>query len=119
MLLYNNSLIKYSRELRKNMTDAEKRLWSKVRLRQLKGYQFFRQRVIGNYIVDFYCPGAKLVIEGDGGQHYLEEMVAADKRRDGYLNSRGLKVLRFTDTDVLKNIEGAIENILANMGVSE
>jgi very-short-patch-repair endonuclease len=119
MLLYNNSLIKYSRELRKNMTDAEKRLWSKVRLRQLKGYQFFRQRVIGNYIVDFYCPGAKLVIEVDGSQHYLEDGAAADRKREGYLNRRGLKVLRFTDTEVLKNIEGVIENLLENMGVSE
>ena len=101
------------------MTDAEKRLWSKVRLRQLKGYQFFRQRVIGNYIVDFYCPGAKLVIEVDGSQHYLEDGAAADRKREGYLNRRGLKVLRFTDTEVLKNIEGVIENLLENMGVSE
>lgn len=55
--------------LRKNMTEAEKILWSKIRRKQLKGYQFYRQRVIGNYIVDFLCPKARLVIEVDGGQH--------------------------------------------------
>jgi len=73
MLLYNTNLKKYSQELRKNMTDAERLLWSKLRVKQLKGLQIYRQRIIGNYIVDFYCPKANLIIEIDGGQHYTDE----------------------------------------------
>lgn len=114
MLRYNSSLKPYSRELRKNMTDAERLLWSKVRMKQLKGYQFYRQRIIGDYIVDFFCPRAKLVIEVDGGQHYSDE-IGADRRRDEYMMSLGLRVLRFSDTDVLKNTGGAVEKIIDYM----
>ncbi len=114
MLLYNNNLKKYSRELRKNMTDAERCLWSKVRAKQLNGYQFYRQRIIGNYIVDFFCPRAKLVIEVDGSQHYSDE-IGADRIRDEYMKNHELKVLRFSDYDVLKNVDGVVENIIGNM----
>ena len=62
-------LKEYSRNLRKNMTNAEVLLWSKIRRKSLDGYQFYRQKIIGSYIVDFYCHKAKLVIEVDGGQH--------------------------------------------------
>lgn len=55
------------------MTDAERLLWSRIRRNQLKGFQFYRQKITGNYIVDFYCPELKLVIEVDGGQHYIAE----------------------------------------------
>ncbi len=105
MLLYNNKLKHYSQELRKNMTDAERHLWSKIRMRQLNGLQFQRQRIIGIFIVDFFCPKEKLVIEVDGGQHYSIELAEADRMRDKYMKNHGLKVLRFTDTDVLKNID--------------
>lgn len=115
MLLYNKNLKQYSRELRKNMTDAERYLWSKVRMKQLNSCQFYRQRIIDNYIVDFFCPRAKLVIEVDGSQHYSDEMAEADKIRDEYMRNNGLKVLRFTDTEVLKNIEGTVEIILENL----
>src|ERR1039457_5893863 len=98
---YNPELQRYSAELRTNMTDAERRLWSRIRLRQLNGYQFYRQRIIGNYILDFFCPRAKLVIEVDGGQHYSDNKIReADKQRDDFLTGQALKVLRFTDTDV-------------------
>jgi len=97
------------------MTDAERRLWSNLRLKQLNGYQFYRQRVIGNYIVDFCSPALKLVIEVDGSQHYSDEAVKADKIRDKYLQDCGLKVLRFNDYEVLTNINGVVENILENM----
>jgi very-short-patch-repair endonuclease len=70
MLRYNKSLREYSRALRENMTEAERLLWKKIRGKQLNGYQFYRQKTIGNYIVDFYCPRAKLIIELDGGQYY-------------------------------------------------
>ena len=75
------------------------------------GYQFYRQRTIGNYIVDFYCPKARLVIEIDGGQHYFVVGVEADRLRDIYITNLGLRVLRFTNMDVLQNIEGALEHI--------
>jgi very-short-patch-repair endonuclease len=97
------------------MTDAERCLWARIRARQLEGLQFYRQKIIGNYIVDFYCPNAKLVIEVDGGQHYSEEGLRADAIRDEYLKSHGLKVLRFTDTDVLTNIDGVVESIIESL----
>jgi very-short-patch-repair endonuclease len=73
MLHYNKNLKKHSQDLRKNMTDAERNIWSRIRNGQLQDKQLYRQKIIGNYIVDFYCPKAKLVIEIDGGQHYSEE----------------------------------------------
>ena len=90
MLTYNSNLIKYSRKLRKNMTNAERNLWSKIRMKQINSYQFYRQRIIGDYIVDFFCPRAKLVIEVDGSQHYSDEMVEADRKRDDYLKNQGI-----------------------------
>ena len=93
------------------MTDAEIMLWEKLRGRQLKGHQFYRQKVIGSYIVDFYCSKAKLVIEVDGGQHYSSEGIDRDKIRDGFLEESGLKIIRFSDTEVCKNLRGVIEKI--------
>jgi len=115
MLFYNTKLKKYSQELRKNMTDAEMLLWSKLRRKQLKGYQFYRQRIIDNYIADFYCAKSSLVIELDGGQHYTDEGMEADKERDNYMKRQGLKVLRFSDREVLKNIEGVTQRIYENL----
>jgi very-short-patch-repair endonuclease len=112
---YNGNLIKHSQTLRSRPTDAEKKLWSKLRLKQLLGYQFYRQRVIGNYIVDFCAPAVKLVIEVDGSQHYTNEGIVADKTRDGFLQGCGFKVLRYNDYEVLTNIEGVVENILENI----
>jgi len=111
MLSYNQNLKEISRQLRENMTDAERRLWAKIRMRQLQGYQFYRQKPIGDYIVDFFCPRARLVIELDGSYHLVGETIEYDRIRDDYLSSLGLRVLRFTNTDVLTNIEGVVENI--------
>jgi len=111
MLFYNTKLKKYSQELRKNMTDAERLLWSKLRRKQLKGLQIYRQRIIGNYIVDFYCPKANLIIEIDGGQHYSVEGIKEDKIRDDYMRNQGFKVLRFSDKEVFENLNGVIEKI--------
>ena len=107
----NKNLKTLARELRKNMTDAERLLWSKIRRKQVRGYQFYRQITIGNYIVDFYCPKARLVIEVDGGQHYSEEGVEFDKLRDKHLANLGLRVLRLSNMDVLQNIDGVMEYI--------
>ena len=93
------------------MTDAEKLLWSKLRAKQLKKCQFYRQKVIGNYIVDFYCPEAKLVIEIDGGQHYSEPGMVRDAESDCHLANLGLKVLRFSAREVFENTEGVLERI--------
>ena len=97
----NKKLKGFSRDLRKNATEQENRLW----YRFLRTYptRFNRQRVIGNYIVDFYCDKAKLIVELDGSQHFEETGMAADRERDEYLESLGLKILRFSNSDVDKN----------------
>ena len=82
-----------ARELRKNLTDAERMLWAALRLRQIEGYKFRRQRPIGPYIVDFVCLEKSLVIEVDGGQH--EGQLVHDTSRDAWLESQGYRVLRF------------------------
>jgi len=76
--------------------------WTKSRFKQAKGLQFYRQKVIGNYIVDFYCAKVNLVIEVDGGQHYTDSGKKSDEIRDRYLNDAGLKVLRFPDSAELR-----------------
>ena len=111
MLPYNGNLKQYSRQLRENMTDAERQLWAKIRMKQLKGCQFYRQKPIGDYIVDFFYPRAKLVIEVDGSHHLVGEMIEYDRIRDEYLSSFGLRVLRFTNLDVLAHIERVVESI--------
>jgi len=111
MLSYDKQLKALSQHLRKNMTDAENMVWLKLRQKQLKGYQFYRQKIIGDYIVDFYCPKASLVIELDGGQHYSETGKAKDRARDDILREKRLKVLRFSDRDVFENIGGVMEGI--------
>jgi len=119
MLIYNGKLKNTSRALRKNMTDAEMRLWLVMRTRRLEGFPFSRQKITGPYIVDFYCHRARLVIEVDGGQHYASEGQRADRVRDEYLKSTGLTVLRFSARDVLNNTEGVVESILHMLKGSE
>ncbi|MFB3851561.1 MAG: endonuclease domain-containing protein [Acidobacteriota bacterium] len=115
MIDYNFDLKQNARELRKNMTIAERKLWSKLRSKSVKGTKFYRQKIIGNYIVDFYCHKAKMVIELDGGQHYFGERRQKDSVRDRYLKAIGIKVLRFSDRDVLTNIEGVLQRIWENV----
>jgi very-short-patch-repair endonuclease len=115
MLPYNKDLKEYSRRLRRNMTDAEGLLWSKMRGKQLKGCQFNRQKPIGNYIVDFYCRKAKLVIEVDGGQHYGYDSRQKDRIRDTYMSQHGVKVLRFSDREIFENIDGVVETICRHL----
>ncbi len=93
------------------MTDAERLLWSKIRSKQLKGFQFYRQKIIGNYIADFYCPKSKLVIEVDGGQHYIAEGKEKDRMRDDYMTGTGITVVRFSDREVLKNLDSVLKEI--------
>ena len=111
MLPYNKDLKKFSQKLRKSMTDAERRLWTRIRSKQLRNLQFYRQKIIGEYIVDFYCPKVNLIIELDGGQHYTEEGRQKDKFRDEFLAGLGLQVIRFSDRDVLTRIDSVLEKI--------
>lgn len=83
----------------------------KIETKAIEGEQFYRQKIIGKYIVDFYCPRANLVIELDGGQHYSETGKAKDRARDDVLVEMGIKVLRFSDRDVFENIGGVMEGI--------
>lgn len=113
-LHYNDKLKNAGRSLRKNMTETEVRLWNRIRRKQINNLQFFRQRPIGNFVVDFYCPKKKLVIEVDGGQHFWDgENIKRDLERDDYLkNKLNLKVLRFSNVEVYNNMEGVIEKII-------
>ena len=111
MLTYNPRLKAKARQLRRDSTDSERALWSRLRNKQISGVQFYRQKPIGGYIVDFYAPGAKLVIEVDGGQHLEGPHVQNDMSRDGHLGSLGLKVLRFNSREVMKESDAVIEVI--------
>jgi len=111
MLRYDVNLKEKARQLRKNPTDSENALWSRLRNKQLLGVQFYRQKPIGGYIVDLYAPKANLVIELDVSQHQQGDYVRTDRRRDGFLTSLGLKVLRFGSREVLKESDAAVEVI--------
>ncbi len=103
--------IQIARNLRKNQTDAEKKLWLVLRNRQLCGVKFRRQFPIGRYVLDFYCPYYKLGIEADGGQHYENKERQRDEFRASELSELGVQILRFNDKEILTNIEGVCEVI--------
>jgi very-short-patch-repair endonuclease len=107
------ALARFARQLRTNQTDAEKKLWRVLRGRLFEGVKFKRQVPFPPYIVDFYCDAARLVIEVDGGQHFNE--AEADERRTRFLERRSLRVIRFTNLDVLMNLEGVTEVILQEL----
>jgi very-short-patch-repair endonuclease len=102
-----------ARALRKNSTDAERILWSELRNHRLNGAGFRRQVPIQNYIADFVCHAAKLVIELDGGQHFSDRSELADARRTAAIETQGFKVLRFSNLEVMTNRAGVLETIAA------
>ncbi|HAF48068.1 MAG TPA: hypothetical protein DCL08_02370 [Anaerolineaceae bacterium] len=106
---------KLARNLRKNQTDAEQILWSKLRSRELSGFKFRRQHPIDNYILDFYCNEAQLAIEIDGGQHAEKENIKMDDQRTALLNQKGIRVIRYWNNDVLENTDEVLEDILATL----
>ncbi len=108
-LPYNPKLLDRARALRLNMTQAERKLWYEF----LKGspVKFLRQRPIDHFIADFYCHEASLIIEVDGGGHFSEEGIMYDHERSAVLSSYGLKVLRFTNIEVMQNFEGVCQEI--------
>jgi len=93
------------------MTDSERVLWSRLRGKQLLGVQFYRQKPIGNYIVDFFAAKMKLVVEVDGSQHMETNPAKKDKHRDEYLTSVGLTVLRFNNREVLAETDAVVDII--------
>ncbi len=99
----------FARDLRKDMTDAERKLWTFLKLRQFRGKKFRRQAPIGTYIVDFVCFETKLIIELDGGQHSTQ--VEYDQERTNWLNSQGFRVLRFWNFQVLEETDSVLEAI--------
>ncbi len=111
-----SKLTSNAKTLRKNMTKEERHLWYDF-LKNLP-ITVNRQKVIGSYIVDFYCSKFKTIIELDGSQHYEDKGQQNDKLRDEYFKSLGIKVLRYSNYDVNKNFYGVCTNILSNFNLS-
>ncbi|MES2670470.1 MAG: endonuclease domain-containing protein [Pseudomonadota bacterium] len=111
MLVYDQKLKLFSRRLRREMTDAEQRLWYRLRRKQLQDVQFYRQKPLGNYVVDFYAPAVRLVVELDGGQHFEAMAMVADEYRSEVLRRMGLEVLRFDNRQVLLETDAVVEEI--------
>ena len=101
---HNKKIVPFAKNLRRNMTKEERHLWYDF-LRQYP-IRFIRQKVIGNYIVDFYCAKAKIIVELDGSQHYEDKGIKQDVLRTKFLEQYGLKVIRISNLDVCKNFEG-------------
>jgi very-short-patch-repair endonuclease len=106
---YNQDLIPRAKDNRHEMTPAERRMWFGI-LKNLP-YRFLRQRVIGNYIVDFYCASRHLVIEVDGDTHFNTEAQAYDQERTNYLEGLGNRVVRFTNSEVVENPDGVFDEL--------
>ena len=107
---YTKETLLRAKRLRREMTDAERKLWSVLRNRQLEGAKFRSQKPIGFYVVDFVCQERRLVVEADGGQH-SENLT--DERRTSFLNSKGYHVIRFWNNDILENLDGVVQTIAA------
>ena len=111
----NNTRQIFAKQLRRNMTDAEKLLWYRLRGHRLNGMKFKRQQPLGNYIVDFVCFEAKVVVEVDGGQHLDSKQ---DRQRDAWLRSQGFEVLRFWNNEVLEQADAVLERICQSFSPS-
>lgn len=113
------SLLDNAKSLRRNLTDAEQKLWYNLRAHRFMGLKFKRQKPVGCYVVDFVCIEKKLVIELDGGQH--ADSLKYDGERDAWLHSQGYTVLRFWNNELINEIEGVLERIrlvLSNEAIS-
>lgn len=106
---YNKDIVPFAKELRKNMTKEERHLWYDF----LRRYpiKFTRQKVLGKYIADFYCAKANIIIELDGSQHYEDAGIVNDEKRTAYLEEYGIKVIRVSNLDVMRNFEGVCMHI--------
>ena len=116
MLKYNRHLKYKARRLRSELTDSESLLWSRLRRKQILGVQFYRQKPVGSYIVDFYEPRARLVIEINGAQHLEQDHARKDELRDEYLKNKGFLVMRFNNLQVLQQLESVVQKIFRTVG---
>jgi len=107
--------LKRAQQLRQDMTPAERKLWAQLCANRLGGWHFRRQQIISGFIVDFYCHRAALVVEVDGPIHQQQQ--AADAERDTVLRAHGLRVLRFTNEEVLRQLPAVLEKILAELSL--
>ena len=110
---YNGQLKQYSTDMRKDMTKEERKLWFEF-LRTIP-LRIHRQKIIGNYIIDFYCASKKVAIELDGSQHYSDEGIDYDAQRTEFLNSQGISVLHYSNNDVMNNFDGVCTDILTKL----
>ena len=113
MFLYNHQHIKFGRKLRKKMTPWERKLWYLL-LKDLP-IKFYLQKLIGNYIVDFYCQEKNVAVEIDGGQHFEDKNINKDNERTKYLNSLGIRVFRYSNNDIDYYFEAVCDDILHNL----
>ena len=105
----------HAKQLHRNMTPAEVKLWARLRAHRLNGIHFRNQHAIGNYVVDFCTPRKKLIIELDGSQHLERDVSQYDEERTKYLESQGYQVIRFWNHQVMNDIEGVIRAIIVAM----
>ena len=118
--VYNDKILKLRRkDLRKSETDSEKMLWKYLRNKQFYGIKFLRQYSVGPYILDFYCPRARLAVELDGGGHAEIDQKIYDRDRTNYIKDKDIKVIRFWNTDILKNTEAVLETIKSKIKIIE
>lgn len=114
-MIHNRKYLKQvRRDLRNNLTSAEATLWKALQRKQLHGRKFRRQHSIENFIVDFYCPSEKLIIELDGAHHFTSAGFEKDKERDTSLSNMGFKILRFENQDIFNSLENVLETISSN-----
>ena len=112
MITYNRNLKKLASYFRKNLTTCENILWQRIRRKQINNVQFYRQRIIGNFIVDFCCfKPKKLIIEIDGDNHYKKENFEKDKNREIKLRKMGFEIIRFTNGEIYQHIDKVLEKI--------
>ena len=114
---YNSNNIKYAKQMRSNMTDAESKLWYYLRAKRFYGLKFKRQVLIGEYIVDFLCKEKNIVIELDGGQHNEDDNIVKDNERTKYLESQGYIVIRYWNNDIMQNIDAVLSDLKARLDV--
>ncbi|TPI07803.1 endonuclease domain-containing protein [Mesorhizobium sp. B4-1-3] len=107
-----------ARKMRKQMTDAELKLWNEIHAHRLMGLSFRRQMPVAGYIVDFACPASKLIVELDGSQHASPEVAAADAVRDAKLEALGWTILRFWNDDVIRDIDNVYQHIVIVAGLA-
>jgi very-short-patch-repair endonuclease len=111
---YTGETLMKAQRLRRDLTDAERKLWSALHNRQLDGAKFRRQQPIGPFIADFLCQEQRLIVEADGGQRAGS---AADQRRTAFIESKGYRVLRFWNNDILSNLDGVAQVVAAALSI--